>query len=137
MRKKKTRVHKPRTERQKLRDKADDLWKLAIKRQTIERIGKDACEKCDKDGERYKLDRHHVFGRKAPMRHVIEGGLSLCVICHSGGAHSTNILDQREFYEWAKEYMENFDYLEAMSYHFKKSDYNMEILKLTAYLKEG
>lgn len=118
------------TPKQKLRDKADKLWSQAI----FKKIG----GKCEKCGKSEGLAAHHIFSRRySKTRYNLENSLLLCIQHHLYYAHAKGIKETISYAQWVVDYKgkDTFDILDRLSEEYHKPDYNMEILKLTAYLK--
>lgn len=94
-------LRRPRSERKKLRDRLDDLWRKII----VLRDGK-KCKKCGKrkaPGKGNSIQPHHIYGRSNfRVRWDLSNGIALCGGCHTltnYSAHKAPI----DFINWLKE----------------------------------
>ena len=94
-----------RSERKRLIDVLDTLWRRAVKTRD-----QGLCRKCGKLG----LEAHHVFSRRhSAIRFMLDNGLSLCPTCHRF-AHD----NPDSFHSWASLEVgeERFELLERARY---------------------
>ena len=118
------------TPKQKLKAKCDKLWAEAIQK-------RDGCCQYPDCGKTERLASHHIFSRRGnKTRHDLDNGVSLCWYHHRFKAHSGDITDQMEYSEWIKGRLgRHFDIMHKLSKEPCKPDYNLEIIKLTEFLK--
>ena len=85
------------SQRKKLEDKLDQLW-----RDKVKEIANYRCEYCGIRDKR--LNSHHIFSRSnKSVRWDLDNGLCLCVSHHSLGNLSAH-KSPMEFSDWIKEY---------------------------------
>jgi len=80
------------TEKTKLSNKAEKLWKELIKLKATNR-----CELCRGDGRQFQMHIHHIERKQSHyMRSLLDNGICLCANCHKWGIHDTSYSRQKE-----------------------------------------
>ncbi len=126
-----TRRYRKKTDKEKLRLKADSLWQELI-------VYRDSgtCRKC---GSTQKVVGHHIVSRTREVtRHEPENGIALCFHCHSCGIHHMDFERAKIYNDWLRGHIghDQYDRLRLWSEQRKKRDDRMAIILLNELIRE-
>lgn len=130
---KRTAFKTKKTAQKTLRNKADKLWRDAVRL-----AAGNKCEVCGRSSG--VLHAHHLFTREIyHLRHWLGNGILLCYRCHTGDPQTSAHQNPENFRDilFEKKIMDKatYDNLRTFSQIHQKPDYNASILYLERYIK--